>query len=275
MNNHEKPSRSNRFFPLYRRPSLYSIPDESSTCVGVFPKPRPLNDVIKEKRISAVLGESSNTGLAEEGVIHNIIYTRLLESLMEENDFVADLPETEEKSGNIILDMDGTLGDHISATFPENPERFSHGFPIPRPGLKKFFAFVFSRYERVSIWTAASPDWYFLFKEKVLLPNMPPGSAFHFERTRNLNVPYVYLKPLSEIYAKYPGEYNESNTTIVDDNVETFRDNRANAVHITPFFYNGFGGSPETRRKNAAKDRGLYVVMEILTERRNRISSKI
>lgn len=244
-------SSMNKLFPLYRRPSLYSIPDSSSIYVGVFPKVHFENESIQE--------------------ISNTIYMRLLESLLayDENqegpDFVLDSPG---KRGNIILDMDGTLGDNIPKTFPENPERFLTPVPIPRPGLKKFFAFVFARYERVSIWTAATYPWYAIFKERVLLPNMPPGAEFHFERTRNPNLPYIILKPLSEIYAMYP-EYNESNTTIVDDNVGTFRENRANAVHIPPFFYDHLGGSPETRRKNAAKDRGLYTVMEVLIARNN------
>jgi hypothetical protein len=105
----------------------------------------------------------------------------------------------------------------------------------------------------------------------VLLPNMLPGAEFHFERTRNQDVPYVPLKPLSKIYAKYPEEYNESNTTIVDDNVETFRDNRANAVHVPPFFYDKLGGSPETRLKNVTKDRGLYTIIEVLMARKKRV----
>lgn len=248
---------ANKFFPLSRRKSFYSIPNAASVYIGVFQTSQlqPLTDPIKE--------------------YSKHIYELLIESLMEENDDVPEVPETEEKCGNIILDMDGTLGDNIPASFPENPVSVGSCVPIPRPGLKKFLAFVFSRYERVSIWTAASSDWYFTFKESVLRPNMPPGAAFHFERTRNLNVPYVPLKPLSEIYAEYPEEYNESNTTIVDDNVETFQDNRDNAVHIPPFFYDRLGGSPETRRKTAAKDRGLYTTIEILTARQNRISSKI
>jgi hypothetical protein len=234
------------FSPLSRRKSFYGVVENGYT--------NPL-------RINI------NSSITRQE--YNDAYSLLMETLLstsEEHLLQLDI----QKSGNIILDMDGTLGDNIPSTFQENPERFCKAIPIPRPGLKSFFAFVFAHYERVSIWTAASPDWYALFKERVLRPNMPPGAEFHFEQTRNLDIPYVPLKPLSEIYAKYPEEYNESNTTIVDDNVETFRENRANAVHIPPFFYDDLGGSPETRRKNAAKDRGLYTVMEVLAARQNK-----
>ena len=200
-------------------------------------------------------------------------YTDLLDAILENGDDEESY-ESAVPSGNIILDMDGTLGDNIPARFLENPERFHCAKPIPRPGLRKFFRYVFAHYERVSIWTAAMPDWYILFKQEVLLPNMPPGAAFHFERTRLLTEEYVPLKPLRDIYAKYP-EYTPDNTTIVDDNVETFQDNRENAVHITAFFYDRMGPTPETRKKKAAKDRGLFTTIEVLQARRIMQRNKI
>jgi len=194
----------------------------------------------------------------------DILYSNLIASLTqtEYEDDDEDEYEGVVKKGNIILDMDGTLGDNIPAHFAENPERYSTIKPIPRPGLRKFFRFVFSHYERVSIWTAALPVWYNKFKREVLQPNMPPGAAFHFERTRTSNK-YVLLKPLSEIYATYP-EYNETNTVIVDDNPMTFASNSENAIHIKPFFYDRFGLTPESRRIKAEKDKGLYELIHIL-----------
>jgi hypothetical protein len=196
-----------------------------------------------------------------------LYYTQLLDAILETSNEKEESYESAVPSGNIILDMDGTLGDNIPARFIENPERFHYAKPIPRPGLRKFFRYVFAHYERVSIWTAAMPEWYALFKQEVLLPNMPPGAKFHFERTRLSTDIYVPLKPLSDIYAKYP-EYTSENTTIVDDNVATFQDNRENAVHITAFFYDRMGPTPEIRKKNAVKDRGLYTTIEVLQSRR-------
>jgi len=198
--------------------------------------------------------------------ISQSLYYQLIDALIKN----ADDNESYEgavKRGNIILDMDGTLGDNIPSYLIENPKRHSMPIPIPRPGLRKFMRFVFSHYERVSIWTAALPKWYNQFKESVLLPNMPDGAEFHFERTRMPGEPHVVLKPLREIYAKYP-EYNEMNTTIVDDNIETFKDNLGNAVHIPSFFYDMFGETPEVRKQNAVKDRNLFTMIEVLQARR-------
>jgi hypothetical protein len=193
------------------------------------------------------------------------LYSQLCEALSED---VEDEESYERvvKKGNIILDMDGTLGDNIPEGFTENPNKYYVAKPIPRPGLRRFFRFVFAHYERVSIWTAALPCWYNNFKNTVLLPNMPPGTEFHFERTRDLEKPYIALKPLSEIYELYP-EYNESNTTIVDDNAYTFKANIENAVHIKEFFYDKLGDTPIQRKINAAKDRGLFETIEILKSR--------
>ena len=168
--------------------------------------------------------------------------------------------------GNIILDMDGTLGDNIPRHFPEGPNRFI-ATPIPRPGLKRFLRFVFAHYERVSIWTAAYPQWYNRFKAQILIPNMPPGKAFHFERTAITGEPRLTLKPLRAIYEKYP-EYTSENTTIVDDNQETFVDNPENAVHISSFFYDTLGNSVEIRRTRALADRELFRAIETLKSRR-------
>jgi hypothetical protein len=199
-----------------------------------------------------------------------VLYSRLISSLTQ-NKYADDEDDEDEyagivKKGNIILDMDGTLGDNIPAHFVENPERYKTIAPIPRPGLRKFLKFVFAHYERVSIWTAATSVWYNKFKREVLKPNMPPGTEFHFERVRSSDEPYIALKPLSDIYAKYP-EYNETNTVIVDDNENTFKSNMENAIHINAFFYDKLGLTPEARRINAEKDKALYKLINILQKR--------
>ena len=232
-----------RFPPLRRNPSLHSLSDMSSiwTITDLTPTPTPQN-------------------------ISQTLYSQLMSTLLENADD-GESYENAVKRGNIILDMDGTLGDNIPSHLVENPSRYTKPVAIPRPGLKKFLRFVFAHYERVSIWTAALPIWYNQFKQEVLLPNMPPGAEFHFERTRLTSGIHTVLKPLREIYAMYP-EYNETNTTIVDDNVETFKDNMRNAVHIPPFFYDMFGETPENRRKKAEKDRNLFTIIEVLLSRR-------
>jgi len=234
--------------PLKRNPSIHSLSDMAS--VWKFP--------VSDKPLT-----QTPTPLPQ--LVSHTLYSQLMSALLEN----ADDGESYEgvvKRGNIILDMDGTLGDNIPSHLIENPARYTRAVPIPRPGLRKFLRFVFAHYERVSIWTAALPIWYNQFKKEVLLPNMPDGAEFYFERTRLPYHTYNVLKPLSTIYAMYP-EYNETNTTIVDDNVETFKDNMRNAVHIPPFFYDMFGATPEQRRKRAERDKGLFTVMEVLTSR--------
>jgi hypothetical protein len=235
------------FPPLLRNPSLHSLSDASS--IWAF-SPMPTTQTFSQT-----------------------LYSQLIDALMENADDGEPFHNAV-KHGNIILDMDGTLGDNIPSHLVENPNRYSKTIPIPRPGLRKFFRFVFAHYNNVSIWTAALPKWYNQFKEEVLRPNMPPGAEFHFERTRVPGETYVVLKPLCEIYAKYP-EYNSTNTTIVDDNVETFKDNVENAVHIPSFFYDLIGHSPEVRKQNAAKDFGLFYIIEVLRRRRTSLQSEL
>jgi TFIIF-interacting CTD phosphatase-like protein len=256
---------THKWTPLTRRQSFYSLQiDNKQDAIpyedklfgdSIYAKPEMQREEdllrIEKKEFS----KSSSS----------ILYEKLINSLPID-DADDETYEGVSKLGNIILDMDGTLGDYIPAEFEENPERYCNAKPIPRPGLRKFLRFVFSHFERVSIWTAASYSWYNTFKKDVLLPNMPPGSEFHFVRTRNMKEPYVVLKPLTKIYELYP-EYTAENTTIVDDNVWTFADNRENAVHIPPFFYDKFGGSPATRIKNAAKDRELFTTIEVIQAR--------
>lgn len=164
----------------------------------------------------------------------------------------------------IVLDVDGTLLDHIPLPFPDNYTRLPE--PVARPGLKEFLAFVFQEFETVIIWTAGKKMWYDKAYAEVLKPNLPPGKDFHFVKTRDTTKPYVPLKPLTEIYARFP-QYNATNTLAVDDNPETFKDNVENAVHIHPFFYNLLSKSPAERVRLAAMDRGLYIATNQIRRR--------
>lgn len=184
----------------------------------------------------------------------------------------------------IVLDVDGTLADNIPVRFPENNPNYCPSFvtnvlgiqvrtpanilpkPIARPGLSEFLAFVFEEFDSVMIWTAAIPLWYEKVYREVLKPNLPPGKDFHFVKTRDQTKPYVHLKPLSEIYAKFP-QYSSTNTLVVDDNPATFRDNVENAVHIPGFFYDKLSTLAEERVRLAKEDRGLYDAMEVIRQR--------
>lgn len=132
---------------------------------------------------------------------------------------------------NLILDMDGTLIDNYWCikTYRQNI--------VPRPYLKDFFEFIFQHFERVSIWTNAFQDWYDEVYEKVFRYYIPEGKSFHFVRTReDLYHIRRFVKPLSEIYEKYP-EYNSYNTLIIDDIPKTYSLNLENAIPILPYLY--------------------------------------
>jgi len=152
---------------------------------------------------------------------------------------------------NIILDMDETL---IAHKFNPN-DIFSE--PIPRPHLKEFLEFVFTNCKNVSIWTHGSKEWYDVVYKKIFKNLIPEGKSFDFVRTketpivesyndiieineklRNLNyvIPCVsFIKPLFVIYKKYPDQYNENNTFIIDDKEITYCLNKENAIEIQPY----------------------------------------
>jgi len=157
---------------------------------------------------------------------------------------------------NIILDMDETL---IHRLFVKNR---IYAEPIARPHLKEFLEFIFANSKNVSIWTHGLKEWYDFVYKKVLKDLIPEGKTFHFVRTRetsigdyvdfiqinkklrdiNSGIPSIsFLKPLLVLYKKYPGEYNQNNTFIIDDNPTTYLINKENAIAIKP--YNGIDNS--------------------------------
>ena len=151
---------------------------------------------------------------------------------------------------NLILDMDETL---IHSVYKK---KSIYDEPIPRPHLKEFLEFVFLNCKNVSIWTHGLKKWYDIVYEKVLKDLIPKDKKFHFVRTREtplgdyndliqinkklLKINSIIssislLKPLLVIYKKYPYEYNEKNTFIIDDNPGTYLLNKENAISIEPY----------------------------------------
>lgn len=131
---------------------------------------------------------------------------------------------------NIILDLDNTLICNNT----------------PRPHLKCFLDFVFSRFNKVCIWTSATKEWLDNAYINLLKPNLPANKDFYFMWHReHCNVKYVLLennilniiechKELRLVYSNYP-EFNENNTLIVDDNYSMFSTDIHNGVLIEAF----------------------------------------
>jgi hypothetical protein len=168
------------------------------------------------------------------------------------------------KITNIILDMDGTLLDHVLLYFDDID---SHEIiPIARPYLNLFMKYVFNNFERVSIWTAGTKEWFDKCYEKILKPSIPEGRNFHFIKTRSEYNYQAIVKPLEMIYHEYHDLYNFSNTLIIDDNPYTFVDNPEQALHIKPFFYERL---PMEVRENLDKhDFELYNMILILNNKK-------
>jgi len=208
--------------------------------------------------IFTTISPSKPTAKASPPIVINPVpdYEALKAAIILDNQ--APYDDVEQTDENIILDMDGFMLDYIPPKqgFTENPTKTT--FPVPRPYIGNFLRFVFRKYKRVSIWTAATKTWFDTCYEYAIRPNMPTGAAFHFVRTHPEGVPRstIPLKPLRLIFGEHP-EYTAANTTICDDNEWTFEDNRHNAEQVLSYFYDLLGHTPERRRYFASMDTAL------------------
>lgn len=166
---------------------------------------------------------------------------------------------------NIILDMDGTLLDSIPPFCEGNPTLYEE--PVARQCLDDFMKFVFETFERVSIWTAGSKEWYEKCYEKILKHYIPEGKTFYFVKTRDHYQFLKTIKPLEMIYAEYPEHYNSSNTLIVDDNPITYSKNKENAIPIKSFYYNNL--PLEIREKLNKEDFELLSTICLINQKIN------
>jgi hypothetical protein len=144
------------------------------------------------------------------------------------------------KTKHIILDIDGTLIRQI-----ENHDNYQI---TGRPHLKEFIDYCFATFGTVSIWTAATKEWYNEVYEKVLKHVIPTDCNFHFVYTRkhitqqqsqsnyfsDFSTPVV-IKPLSKVWKKFEETHTQHNTIILDDTPTTFMWNTKNAIHIKTY----------------------------------------
>lgn len=133
---------------------------------------------------------------------------------------------------HLVLDVDKTL---IHGSIENDKVKIT-----ARPYLDKFLEYVFTHCETVSIWTAATPEWFWMIYDLVLKHRIPEGKSFHFVRCRpdctskTVNGSMIYEKPLSILWEKY-SYMNSKNTFIVDDNPDTYRSNPMNGIPIRAF----------------------------------------
>jgi len=141
---------------------------------------------------------------------------------------------------NIVLDMDQTL---IDGWYLQKV--------TPRPHLKTFLKWCFENFTHVSIWTAASRDWYNYVYNAVFKNILDEINAeFHFVFTsEKCNNVWKYsewhghsirwtekrVRKLHRYKSLKYINYNIDNTIIIDDNPSTFNCNYGNGIHISPF----------------------------------------
>lgn len=146
---------------------------------------------------------------------------------------------------NLIFDMDGVLISLVS--FARNYQL------IARPHLKHLFEYAFANFNTVSIWTAASQEWYDEVYSKVLVWHMPADCDFHFVFTRDRCTSYysqehanhLVIKDLKKVWRKFKETHTKDNTLIIDDSPHTYIRNRGNAIPIQSFRHSSQVGSDD------------------------------
>jgi len=144
-----------------------------------------------------------------------------------------------ETEWNIILDVDGTLVEETHDVMC---------LPKPRPYLGEFFTYIFSHFSRISLWSAASPEWIDPIVKEILLPLVPVGFSFHFiwagkcvsrgiQSSRGCDYTVRITKDIRKVFKQFP-MYTVHNTLILDDTPSTYRLNYGNAIGIRSYTCN-------------------------------------
>lgn len=111
-----------------------------------------------------------------------------------------------------------------------------HMLGLLRPHLREFLEFCQENYI-VSVWSAGHPSYVHKCVDVIFQGLKYP----HLVMTRNEveNIPNSddYHKPLRKFYQLVPGA-NPSNTILIDDRVENFRENPANGILISKYIPN-------------------------------------
>lgn len=151
------------------------------------------------------------------------------------------------KKINIILDLDQTL---ISSEVPSKVNRMgkkvmkfdshmleSEYVVFGRPHLQEFLEYLFEHFN-VSVWTAASKSYALFIIDKFILTNPSRKLDFiffsyHCQLSKKVKNELKSVSILWDVFGL--AGYNTSNTLIIDDNDEVFRNQKCNCFHIKPF----------------------------------------
>ena len=162
---------------------------------------------------------------------------------------------------HIILDLDETI-----INISDKPSKNDHfNFKIgahmyygqKRPGLDDFLTGIFALFESVNIWTAATHDYADNVIRCIMTPTQRAQLKFMFSREK-LQVAKngSYSKPLRKLFITKEAialGMNRTNTIMIDDREEMFKNNKGNGIVIPPW----------TRGSN---DQYLYDLLVILQD---------
>nr|QBK91783.1 MAG: ctd-like (NLI interacting factor-like) phosphatase [Pithovirus LCPAC304] len=134
---------------------------------------------------------------------------------------------------HLILDMDKTL---IWGT--------SWGDPIePRPFLQPFLRYCFQNFETVSIWTAATRDWFATANVSVFCPILTALNAereseepysFFFVYTKK-HTDFNQVKNLEKVWTNEEMPHTRENTLTIDDKQYSYEKNPDHVVLVDPW----------------------------------------
>lgn len=108
---------------------------------------------------------------------------------------------------------------------------------ITRPHLQIFIIFCFYFFRNVVIWSAGQPRYVRAIVDKIFKDIFPPLTVYTSDETEMYDNGNV-CKPLSKLFEDrrlINCNINERNTIIIDDNIETFKLNKSNAILIKEF----------------------------------------
>ena len=151
---------------------------------------------------------------------------------------------------NVILDMDGTLLEGYTNDYNKTIIK-------RRPHLMRFFAYLFEKMERVSIWTNGSKEWYTECFDRVLKHCIPAGKSFDFVVTFDDNLIHCKQtspKQLQKIYDIHP-QYTLNNTMLIDDSEHALQCDPFNSILIPTYAYDS---------DDSEEDCGLLDIIELI-----------
>jgi len=179
---------------------------------------------------------------------------------------------------NVILDLDNTIicaleFDEYKSLVKDDVKYLDNNFDYAdmdksfriycRPYLEEFLEFVFKNYN-VSVFTAASKDYALFIIEHIIKKKVPDAEldfVFHFYHTEISEAYYKSPKDLRLLWDKFPTNFREDNTVIIDDLSDVKKANQSNCMNIKAF---ELVDKENTVIRDAVNDRELLHMMEVL-----------